>query len=506
MPFSQDGSAPFPDDGTWADRVPLSAGVVVLLGCGDGAAGIALRRGNPAAQLIGIEADPARAQRASAVLDQVYCLAAEPGPLPVLPPADCVVVAPGLVGSWSRPSAVLSELVQRLAPGGMLVVWLPHGPLEEQRRLIADAGLQVLDAEEVALWSDEVGHIVWRAVALRPPALRILSTMLPPVGGVSQVRVVEPLAALGMEAGITIGITNQLDTLPELGEQAGIFILHRPALLGADGLDLVGALLARGWLVVCEFDDHPSQISVLHRSDVHNFRAVHAIQTSTPALAAVLGRENPEIEVFPNAIRRLPDRANFAEPGRINLLFAALNREDDWPDHVEALNAAAADAGDALRFHVIADRGFYDALATPHKSFTPLSDYATYLDILSRCEVSFMPLRDTLFNRCKSDLKYLEAAAHRAVALASPTVYGDSIQDGMNGLIFDDAQSLYERLMGLVADTDGARGMAEKARDDIARNRMLAYQVGARARWYRDLWSRREALHRALLERVPELG
>lgn len=489
-----------------ADRIPLSAGVVVLLGCGDGAVGEAFRRSNPNARLIGIEADPAYARRASAVLDQVYCLAADPGPLPALPPADCLLLAPGLAESWPRPGEVLAELARMLAPDGMLIAWLAHGPLEAQHQLIAGAGLQALDAREVALSAGPPSHVVWRAVTTRPPPLRILSTMLPPVGGVSQVRVVEPLAALGTEAGIATGITNQLDSLPDLGEQAGIFILHRPALLGADGLAHLRALLARGWLVVCEFDDHPSQISVLHRSDVHNFRAVHAIQTSTPALAAVLGRENPEIEVFPNAIRCLPDRANFAEPGRINLLFAALNREDDWPDHVEALNAAAADAGDALRFHVIADRGFFDALATPHKSFTPLSDYSTYLDILSRCEVSFMPLRDTLFNRCKSDLKYLEAAAHRAVALASPTVYGDCIQDGVNGLIFDDAQSLYERLMGLVADTDGARGMAEKARDDIARNRMLAYQVGARARWYRDLWSRREALHRALLERVPELG
>jgi len=34
---------------------------------------------------------------------------------------------------------------------------------------------------------------------------------------------------------------------------------------------------------------------------------------------------------------------------------------------------------------------------------------------------------------------------------------------------------------------------------------MLAYQMRARADWYRKLWDRREGLHAALLERVPEL-
>ena len=68
-----------------ADKIPLSAGVVVHLGCGDGRAAAAFRDSNPRARLIGIEADPTLAARAAEVLDEVYCLAAEPGPLPPLP-------------------------------------------------------------------------------------------------------------------------------------------------------------------------------------------------------------------------------------------------------------------------------------------------------------------------------------------------------------------------------------------------------------------------------------
>lgn len=487
---------PIPDGhGFLVEKVPLSAGVVLHLGCGDGAVGAAFRRRNPACRLIGIEADPALAARAGAVLDQVYCLSPTHDLLPPLPAADCILVSPGIaIGQ-----GLLSELGRLLSPQGVVVLCLPQGELQPQHDLIVGAGLQALDVAEVP------PLLVWRAARAPVRMVRVLSTMLPPVGGVSQVRVVEPLGALAREPGFAAGLAGRIDDVPDLAGAPGIFILHRPALLGEAGLASVRALIARGWVVVCEFDDHPSQIPILHRSDVHNFDAVHAIQTSTPALAEVFGRENGEVALFPNAISQLPDPANFGDPGRLTVLFAALNREEDWPGHIEAINAASRQAGGRLRFEVVADRAFFDALETPHKAFTPLCDYATYLGLLARCEVSFMPLRDTLFNRCKSDLKFLEAAAHRAVPLASPIVYAASIRDGENGLIFADAQGLFDRLTWLAAQPDAARGIAEQARAGIARERMLAYQMRARTAWYRSLWERREALQAALVERVPGL-
>ncbi len=494
---------------TLADKIPLSSRVLLYLGCGDGAAGAAFRLRNPTALLIGIERDPELALRASRVLDRVYCLNLETGPLPCFSAApDCIVFGPGVVERLDRPLDILREFAALLAPGGVLLLCSPDGAhlTGPHSRLLDEAGLHKLDAEEVAAGADlPAAATIWRAAAEPVARLSVFSTMLPPVGGVSQVRVVEPLGALAAQPAVATRITNRLDQVPPAGPDPAILVLHRPALLGEEGLGVVRRLAGRGWLVVCEFDDHPSQIPILHRSDVQNFRAVHAIQTSTPALAEVLARENPEVAVFPNAISRLPEPRNFATPGQLTLLFAALNREEDWPGHVEALNEAAAAAGEALRFHVIADRAFFDALATPHKVFTPLCDYPTYLEILAGCEISFMPLRDTLFNRCKSDLKYLEAAAHRVVALASPVVYGGSITDGANGLLFRDPPDLRGRLTRLIADPDAARVLADHARADIARHRMLAYQVAQRDAWYRSLWSRRKDLQHALLLRVPEL-
>lgn len=159
-----------------------------------------------------------------------------------------------------------------------------------------------------------------------------------------------------------------------------------------------------------------------------------------------------------------------------------------------------------MSFRIIADRGFYDALETPHKTFTPLCDYDTYRRLLASSEISFMPLRENAFNSCKSDLKFIEAAAHRVTALASPVVYENSIEDGRTGLIFRDTVDLQRKLLHLLANPAAGQAIGNAARTMVAQQRMLAQQVPERLAWYWSLWERREELHRALLERVPELA
>jgi glycosyltransferase involved in cell wall biosynthesis len=287
---------------------------------------------------------------------------------------------------------------------------------------------------------------------------------------------------------------------------ARVFVLHRPVLAGEAGLRQLRWLIDRGWLVVCEFDDHPSYLPVMRQPEVRSFRGVHAVQTSTEPLAEILRTENPEVEVFANAVSRLPDPRNHADPSRQTLFFGGINRERDWPDLLPGLNGAAARAGARLHFRIVADRGLFDALRTPHKEFHPLCDYTTYQSLLADCEMSFMPLADTPFNRCKSDLKFLEAAAHRVTPLASHVVYADTIRDGQTGLLFRDAHELQQRILRLVASPELGRVMGEAARSYVVAERMLAYQAARRAAWYRSLWARRDSLHRALLARVPELA
>jgi glycosyltransferase involved in cell wall biosynthesis len=244
---------------------------------------------------------------------------------------------------------------------------------------------------------------------------------------------------------------------------------------------------------------------MLEPDDQLAFRGVHAVQTSTPALAAVLRTRNPEVMVFPNAIRALPEVRNFLDPQALTLFFGALNRERDWAPLLPALNEVAEKAGDRLRFCVVHDQDFFDALRTPHKRFTPTCDYDTYLTLLGQCEISLMPLGDTPFNRAKSDLKFIEAGACRVAALASHIVYADSVEDGRTGLLFHSADELRDRLLRLVAMPELARSLGDAARHYVAGERMLAYQVAPRIAWYRSLWARRAELNSALYARLMDM-
>ncbi len=549
------------------DRIPLDARVVLDVGCASGALGAEYKRRNPRARYLGVESDAAAGEVARGRLDAVFRADLNTNPLPFaaeVPPGsvDCIIYG-DVLEHLVDPAAVLLAHAALLSENGVVLVCMPnmeHWSFAERllrgtwdydvqglfdrthirwftqqgtARLLRGAGLVpvdrtprvfdtaasagFVDALEPALrrlginaaaYRDRAAALqhVWRARHRPTERLALVSTMLSPVGGVSHVRVVEPMQALAAEPTLATKVLTQSDSAPDGADEPGIFIFHRPLLAGKTGIARVRRLIARGWLVVCEFDDHPDYIPALQQVDVLNFRAVHAVQTSTAPLAEVLRRDNDEVRVFPNCLARLPEVVNHRTPDHLTMVFAGLNRENEWPPYLDALNSALRKAGERLHVMVINDRGLFDQLTTPHKSFVPLCSYETYQALLARSEISFMPLLDTPFNRCKSDLKFIEAAAHRVTALASPVVYADAIEDGRTGVIFQTPNDLEQRLLRLVANPEITRAIGDAARGYVAGSRMLAYQIAERVGWYHDLWQRREELTRRLLDRMPDLA
>jgi SAM-dependent methyltransferase len=546
------------------DRIPLDASVVLDVGCGTGALGAAYRRLNPRARILGLEADPAVAAIAAQRLDEVAVGDVDAGTLPFAPKdgIDCIIYG-DVLQHMKDPWTVLARHARALNDEGTILICVPNVEhwlfverllrgtweyeptglldrghlrwfsLETMRKGIEELGLvpcdvhpRVFDAEQVAsfvnalapalrtLGIDPQGYAdraaplqyVWRARKKPRRLMTIAANMLPPVGGVSHVRVVYPVRAMSTDPSVIVRLSTTLDVGTTEADMPRIFVMHRPALSGPNAGEMVRRLCDGGWLLVTEFDDHPDFFSGMQKEDQLGFRGVHAVQTSTPALAEILRTRNPEVRVFPNAIRVLPEVRNFSDPSRLTLFFGALNRERDWRPLMPSLNAVAAMVGERLRFSVVHDRGFFDALETPHKSFTPTCDHDTYMSLLGDSELSFMPLGDTWFNRAKSDLKFIEAGACRVAALASHVVYGDSIEDGRTGLLFHNADELRARLLRLIAMPDTARRLGDAARLYVAGERMLAYQVAPRIAWYRSLWERREELEQARVARMAEWG
>jgi len=547
------------------DKIPLSAKTVLDVGCAQGALGAAYLRRNPNARFLGIDIDEEAVAQAASRMSEVFCgdVEAEPMPFDVPEGIDCIVYG-DVLEHLRDPWSLVARHLEYLTPDATVLICMPNVEhwsfaarlltgqfgYEDQglfdrthlrwftprtmAQLMAEAGLQLsdvaprpvpmADAErfvtaltpglhaigiDPAEYLNRAGPIqfIWRARKVAPPRLMVKATMLPPQGGVSDVRVVEPIRALRTDSALLPVIVTEQEMDAQMPEIPRIAVLHRPLLFGESGIARIRALLAKGYLIVSEFDDHPNFMADrgVPLDQILTFRAVHAVQTSTAPLAEVLRRENPEVGMFPNGIFELPPVGNFADPERMTLFFAAINRRDDWAPFMPALNDVARAVGGRLRFEVVHDKPFFDALESEHKTFTPICEYKTYLAKLGEAEIAFMPLVDNEFNRAKSDLKFIEAGACRVVALGSHVVYSGSVEDGKTGLLFHDPASLRAALLRLLAYPDAARRLADAARNYVSEHRMLAYQVRARTAWYRDLWERRDELNAALKARVPAI-
>jgi SAM-dependent methyltransferase len=541
-------------------RIPLSARTILDVGCGSGTLAAAYRPLNPNARLLGIDVDPLAAAVAATHLHQVATTDVEIDPLPfdVAGGIDCIIYD-DILEHLRDPWALIHRHADALSSEGVMLLCVPNIEywrlaerllrgtwqdsegqdrhhrqyrwfnLDSMRDNLLNAGLTLCDvvtrepdgdaaarfAASLALGLEAIGvdprdyakraapsHLIWRVRKEPRQRMVLAGNMLPPVGGVSDVRVVYPLQAIGTDPMVTAGVVERIDLGHGGDANARIFVLHRPALVGPGGQALLRGLIEAGFLVITEFDDLPERFDMMRLGGELGFYGVHAIQTSTLAMAESMRKYNPEIAVFPNAVGSLPPVRNFTDLKTITVFFGALNREDDWSPYMPTLNAVAGMAGERLRFQVVHDQAFFDALDTPHKTFTPTCDYETYLEILGGSDISFMPLADTAFNRAKSDLKFIEAASCRVASLASSVVYSNSIDDGRTGVLFRDPVEFHSRLLRLLSMPELAREIADAARRYVADERMLAYQVAPRIAWYRSLWARRDALHAARWERM----
>lgn len=94
---------------------------------------------------------------------------------------------------------------------------------------------------------------------------------------------------------------------------------------------------------------------------------------------------------------------------------------------------------------------------------------------LARLDVCIAPLADNAFNRCKSDIKFLEAALVRVALVASPVgQLGETIRHGVNGLLAHGTEAWTEALSSLVEHPRHRTALAEGAREQVLRERTSA--------------------------------
>jgi glycosyltransferase involved in cell wall biosynthesis len=105
----------------------------------------------------------------------------------------------------------------------------------------------------------------------------------------------------------------------------------------------------------------------------------------------------------------------------------------------------------------------------------PFTDYAAYLANLASCHAAVMPLTNDIFNRCKSAVRVLDAAAV-GVPVIVPDVgdFSAVVRQGKTGFVLsqDQAQNggWYTALDQLASDRPAAQAMGANAALDLRQN------------------------------------
>lgn len=102
-------------------------------------------------------------------------------------------------------------------------------------------------------------------------------------------------------------------------------------------------------------------------------------------------------------------------------------------------------------------------------------------------DIGIIPLVNTEFNRCKSELKYIEFTALGVPVIASDVnIYNEVIEDGVTGFLANNEDEWVDKLSIMINDPKLRNGMLNNARKDILEN----YNLKSRVKQWDEIFKR----------------
>jgi glycosyltransferase involved in cell wall biosynthesis len=352
----------------------------------------------------------------------------------------------------------------------------------------------------------------------------------------TKIRVIEPLRFLARNEEFQC---LSLQDIIRTYQKDGAFSFDNPGFEQADALYLfitdinhtnvneMGAVinyfLQKGKPLVCNLDDHyfhvPDSITVKNEMQQNAalfeqlVRASRLVVVTGKALQQEIRRMNPNVLAVPNMID--PDRyplrkggnkklrigwcglpSHFADlaivipavkklmetyPGELELTLFGLFNEDMKQTITDAQAMGLSLEEIAKKFpagHFITDTlKMASLLEGMEYEHVPLVAYEDFPGTLSRLnfDIGLCPLRDTLFNRCKSAIKFAQYAAVGTVTVAA-RVYPYSAE--CNYLAENTVEDWYEKTARLIEDEAFRASLLEEQRDYILNHRNYHKGVG----------------------------
>jgi tetratricopeptide (TPR) repeat protein/GT2 family glycosyltransferase/glycosyltransferase involved in cell wall biosynthesis len=224
-----------------------------------------------------------------------------------------------------------------------------------------------------------------------------------------------------------------------------------------------------------------------------------AITVSTEPLAEKLRHFNGNLTVIPNVISefpwfspldksvRVPDSILKAPAHLFKVLYMGNPTHGEDLAIIRPVFARLKEEGHPVRLFVIggepetyeSNATWYQRLEVPDE----IKDYPNFVSwfrtIASHCDLGIAPLVDTEFNRCKSNLKFLQYSAVGLPSLYSDVVpYSNSIERDVNGILVENTiEAWYDAIVRCLQERDYLNQIGQTARQTILDRHLMSHYI-----------------------------
>ncbi len=227
-----------------------------------------------------------------------------------------------------------------------------------------------------------------------------------------------------------------------------------------------------------------------------------ATQVSSAALGQKVSALTQHLAVFDNQLaalpapRQWPDRAPSAAPLVLGW-GGSLGHLQDL-QHIAPALIAWLQRHPQARLEIMADpsmAALFESVAPEQFEFRQAGSLAHYLQWLATLDIGLAPLLPTPYNQCRSDIKFLEYAAHGVLPVLQRLEPYAKVRDGETGFLFDDPQHLLTVLDALAGAPALRQRVADAAHAYLHSQRRIEQHAQQRLDFYRQQMTRVQSAH-----------